>query len=382
MKTLFVLPNAIGDIISALGVAHKLKDEGEVIWTVSPNAAATIPFLEQEGFTCSELPIRKIRRMNDWNAPTETMRRTTTDYLESLQKSGPFDRVINLHLTRSASLLSGSVDAAQYLGPAINESRIHGDPWSDFILSSIHFGVLPYIDVPTRYSLIAGLTKTAQPNFKSIQYKPHDHLIVFQPSGGWKSKTLSAKKAAAIADELAANGNVVITGSPSEEDYLADIRSNMSETSLPFTPGPLRRCIELIAQASCVVTTDTWTLHTAAALGTPFVSLLGPTRTFTQGSGIGVSNDEEPSWSANNDQSLEALNLSDIKIAFQHLMDKKEITGLELANSVLWSYEDTYPQPIRPLSCTGKLSEKQLFSWARFIAFANLVKENSCGTTL
>ena len=105
MKTLLVLPNAIGDVICGIGIARDFAAQGELHWIVNESAASLIDHL---GFNRITPPSDLVRRRADRGAPTEILWRLTEDFLISLHSGGPYDLVLNPHLSRPASLMAGA----------------------------------------------------------------------------------------------------------------------------------------------------------------------------------------------------------------------------------------------------------------------------------
>jgi heptosyltransferase-2 len=106
-------------------------------------------------------------------------------------------------------------------------------------------------------------------------------FVVLCPGANRKAKRWPAERFAAVADELATRHGlaVVATGSPAEQSVVAAV---IAATRTPVlnlidrgvTLGGLKG---VIAQARLMITNDTGPRHVAAALGTPTVSLFGPT---------------------------------------------------------------------------------------------------------
>ena len=107
------------------------------------------------------------------------------------------------------------------------------------------------------------------------------HFAIINPGGNNPAKRWPAERFARLADHLSSTHRlrVLINAAPAESE-LADEISGLAETS----PANLARCGQTIgslkaitARARLMVTNDTGPRHIAAALGTPLVSLFGPT---------------------------------------------------------------------------------------------------------
>lgn len=379
MKTLLVLPNAIGDVVCGLGIAHLLRAAGEVVWIVSHSAGGIERVMREEGFDCLVTPAGRVKRMAEFGAPVETLRAETKRFLEEVKCRGPFDRVINPHFSLAASRMAGAVEASERFGPSAGR-QLYSDTWSDFIASSILQGVLPDISVPERYSLVARMHPVPLPRFESRPRSDHGETIVLQPGSGWPSKALSIRQAARIADRLSEIAPVMLTGSPREAEYLDAVRANSRASLVEFVPGRIEAALEALRSARLVVTTDTWALHAAAALETPALALLGPTRIHGGRIAWGLAPDQEATWRKSDDGSLERISPEDVGlVAAQIIGAEKTIDARISAGTIVWRPEGRFLSPHRRLTCRGPLSERRVFAWARGKAFSDIVLETRSG---
>lgn len=372
VKTLFVLPNAIGDVICGLGAAHVFREEGPVTWALNPSAAVMAPILEREGFDVVIPPVNRVRRMRQFGASVESAWATADAFLAGLRDRGPYARVVNPHLTRAASLIAGAIECGDYRGPALRNPLV-SDPWSDFFIGSVARQIPYDIEAASRFALIAGLPSAVSPRFRSLRSRP-ENGIVLQPGAGWPSKSLAGAQAARIADCLGALAPVAIIGSPAEKPLLDEIRSLTTKTPASCAPCPLLEALEKISSALCLVTTDTWAMHAAAAMNVPFVALLGPTRFMARGRGIALSPDEEPSYQSRGESGLEKIPEEDVVRAVRALTAGESKGELESARSIAWDCSGELPSPCRPLSVSDKRAERRVFAWARTRAFSRLVE--------
>ena len=104
---------------------------------------------------------------------------------------------------------------------------------------------------------------------------------VLNPGGNNPAKRWPPDRFACIADHLqAAHGlRSVLNGSPAERELLETIAraSHVQPAILPDHGSTLRTLKPVVRGARLMVTNDTGPRHVAAALGTPVVSLFGPT---------------------------------------------------------------------------------------------------------
>ena len=117
--------------------------------------------------------------------------------------------------------------------------------------------------------------------------------VVLVPRTTWESKCWPVERWSALGDALAEDGHrIILMGSSSEAGAIERVASNMRSAPL-MLPGSLtfRQSAALIARASLCISSDTAPMHIAAAVGTRYVSLFGPTppRRYAPLAGRGLS---------------------------------------------------------------------------------------------
>jgi ADP-heptose:LPS heptosyltransferase len=119
-------------------------------------------------------------------------------------------------------------------------------------------------------------------------------FIVVAPLTTWVSRNWPEERFAELGDRLARDTGcrVVMIGSPKERSIVEQIAARM-ETNPVRAAGlfGFRGMAALIARASVLVSGDTGPMHVAAAVGTPYVALFGPTPVLGRAPlvGVGVS---------------------------------------------------------------------------------------------
>ncbi len=99
------------------------------------------------------------------------------------------------------------------------------------------------------------------------------------PLTTWRSKCWPEERWSALGDALAKEGKqVVLIGSPTEREAIQRVASAMQSRAVTLA-GLLsfREAAALTARAALCVSSDSGPMHVAAAVGTPYVSLFGPT---------------------------------------------------------------------------------------------------------
>ena len=106
-----------------------------------------------------------------------------------------------------------------------------------------------------------------------------DRYILLSPGGGWRSKCWPPERFGQLTQQIRNSLNLrcVLNYGPGEENLVQAIKSASGNADpCPFS-GPLEKLMTLARNALCIVGGDTGPLHLAVALGTPSVSIYGPT---------------------------------------------------------------------------------------------------------
>jgi heptosyltransferase-2 len=108
-----------------------------------------------------------------------------------------------------------------------------------------------------------------------------DRVAILNPGGNNPAKRWPAARFAALADALRDRHGlaVLVNGSPAEAEVVDEVvaRARTGPVSLPAIGGTLGGLKALVRRAALMVTNDTGPRHFAAAVGTPLVTLFGPT---------------------------------------------------------------------------------------------------------
>lgn len=388
IRTLFILPSAIGDVIAGRGVAARLAAEGPVTWVVNELAA---PVIADSGCELIHPPSPLMRRMASFGAPTETLRTIAEKFLARLSTAGPYDRIVQVHLTRAAALMAGAPAGSSGFplrrGPAMGvpphlPEGLISDPWSDFILGSIHHGVSPELAAPARFSLIAALSDVALPEDApfSMPVPPgvdDNGPILLCPAAGWPSKELGPKQAAAIADALTEIGPVELLGAQHDHDLLTAIVSLQKRRPAARRIGPLSKALEAVRSARLVVTADSWPLHAATTANRPTLVLLGSTRVFPRGPrAAALAPAMAADWNAQEDRSIERIDADTVRSVAQSLLLPSPLEPDVIPDALrLWRGTGLHPLPNKPLPSDKETDARLILAWARARGFAAIIRK-------
>ena len=112
-----------------------------------------------------------------------------------------------------------------------------------------------------------------------------DFIVVLSPSGGWESKKCDASKFAEIADAINEKYHakfLILWGPEDYQDAIA-IQSNMKSPSFLAPKTTIREGAALMQKSKLVIANDSGPMHISTAVGTPVLSLHGPTSPRLQG---------------------------------------------------------------------------------------------------
>ncbi|MEQ1793347.1 MAG: glycosyltransferase family 9 protein, partial [Nitrospira sp.] len=104
--------------------------------------------------------------------------------------------------------------------------------------------------------------------------------VAMNVSARWETKRWPVASFAAVATQLAARGigPLVVIGGPDEREASAQMRSMATCPVVDLTgETPIGLLPALLSKACTLITNDSGPMHVAAAVGTPVVSIFGPT---------------------------------------------------------------------------------------------------------
>jgi len=121
--------------------------------------------------------------------------------------------------------------------------------------------------------------------FFSASFSKNDFVIGISPSGGWKSKKCDPIKFAEIADASAQkyNAKILIVWGPGDENDTDDIIGTMKSNTIKAPVTNIIQMASLISQCKILIANDSGPMHISTAIGTPTLSLHGPTDPNLQG---------------------------------------------------------------------------------------------------
>jgi len=155
--------------------------------------------------------------------------------------------------------------------------------------AQLHLEFLKNLGLTARFSelnlTLTDKDKSFADNFFSENFNPDDFVVGISPSGGWQSKKCDPVKFAEIADAVIQkyNAKVIVVWGPGDKAEADKIVELMKEKALLAPPSQIREMAALMFKCKIVIANDSGPMHIAVAIGTPVLSLHGPTDPKLQG---------------------------------------------------------------------------------------------------
>ena len=276
-KILLIKPSALGDVVHALPIAHLLKrrfPEAKLDWLIS---RPLIDLVEHHPAVDGVLPFQR-NRGAAWG-----VHRKSAKALAGRLRDGKYDLVLDLQ-----GLLRSGWMARQTKAPVRVGFASAREGATVFYTHRVDAGdrerhaVERNLDLAEAVGCDRGPVQFDLPNFDADTSAVHalleplngEPFAVLLPGTNWQSKRWPAEHFATLADLIASKLGlrVVIAGS----DDAADAAKLINGLNL-VGKTRLRPLVQLLRQASLVVSNDSGPMHLAAALGRPLVAPFGPT---------------------------------------------------------------------------------------------------------
>ncbi len=283
-KVLILKPSSLGDVVSALPVLAGLRrtfPHAHIAWMVTPGCA---PILDgQEGL--DEIILfdrRRFGRIGRSPGPTRdfitfcrNLRRRRFDWVIDLQglfRSGFFARVTG------AAVRAGFADAREFAGifytHPINVQAEHTVARNIALVRELG------IDADEN-DLTLTVTQEANAfveSFMTEQGLRRGQYLIIAPGTRWATKLYPRRHWRKVVAELSRDVPIVLTGSDDDGELCDNLTGDNSKVFNLAGQTTLPQVVALIASAGAVVCCDSSANFIAPAVGTPFVTLIGPTR--------------------------------------------------------------------------------------------------------
>ncbi len=281
---LIVKLSAIGDVIHALPVAHALKQtypNARITWVVEKPAYDLLT---------NNPDIDEIIIFDKPKFKSLTGLLSNGYKFSKLLKSHNFDLAIDLQgLFKSAAIsyLSGAPKRLVYcnareLSDKIGQ-RICGDHENGHIVDRYldvakHLGCnIDPVEFPMNITEVEARKAEAIANHAGLRLE--NPYVVLAPGTNWPSKCWPTPHFAKLADKLYDKNIIpVIIGGPNDQQLAQDIITNTRIPPIDLTgKTSLKQLAYLIKKSQAFVGGDTGPMHLAVTVGTPIVTMFGPT---------------------------------------------------------------------------------------------------------
>jgi len=283
-RALIIKPSSLGDVVTALPVLHGLRrtfPAAHIAWLVTPGCSGVLA--GQRGLDEAILfDRRRFGRIGRAGAPT----RAFVDFCRDLHHRR-FDWVIDLQgLFRSGflALVTGAAVRAGFakareLAPLFYTHTV--DPAAEHTVDR-NIELVRALGVDARgEDLVLTVTPDARASVNSALAEAgidQAGYFLLVPGTRWTSKLYPLRRWREVAASLARERPVVLAGSPDERALCAQVAAAAAGVVNLAGRTALPELVALVASAACVVCCDSAASFIAPAVGTPFVTLIGPTR--------------------------------------------------------------------------------------------------------
>lgn len=176
--------------------------------------------------------------------------------------------------------LRGRKYAYNYFGPS-ERSKWHNAILHLKVLEKFGFS---FSNQNLLYNINQESLDYAQKYFENT-FAQNDFVVGICPTGSWASKKCDAIKFAEIATELVNKYKakiLILWGKGDEKDSL-DVKNLLNEKAILAPDTSIQQMAALISKCKILVANDSGPMHISTAIGTPVLSLHGPTAPHLQG---------------------------------------------------------------------------------------------------
>lgn len=272
-KILIIQPRRIGDVIVTTPVIDALRErfpDARIDFLVEPGMAPVLEgypglterlVFEKSRFLRWALDIR--RRRYDWVLDFMNNPRTAqlTWFSGAPLRAGfrvPFWSLAYTHLAdrpaRPTYAVQSKFGLLRRLGLVLPD------------------GVLP------RLTLSPGDFAGAQDWWDAQKLENYAQRVAVLPAHRHAIRQWPPEKFRALVERLARPGRAfLLFGGPGEEEFLRSLAGHFKAHVFVIPPGPLRQAAALLSRCHAAATNDSGLMHLAVAVGTPTVTVYGPT---------------------------------------------------------------------------------------------------------
>ncbi len=274
-RLLIVRLGALGDIVHALPVAAAIRrawPRARIDWVVDERYRAVLSLVRGLDHVIEV-------RTNGWPAAIPALRRARYDFaidLQGLLKSAVLARASGARrvIGFGAGHLREGAARMFYTDAVTPAAGLHVIGKNMAMLAAIGVG-----DDRREFPIDAPDTGIDARVRSVLGIAPGARYAIINPGAGWPNKQWPPERLGATARHLSARHamkSVVLWG-PREQALAGEVAAASGGSAVVAPETTLADLVGLCRAAGLIVSGDTGPLHLAAALGTPAVSLFGPT---------------------------------------------------------------------------------------------------------
>lgn len=279
-RVLIIMPSWVGDVVMATPVLRLLRaqrPEAKIIALMRPGLDALLNGLE----TIDEMIVDDMRGIVGVFLAASRIRAHSPNVGLLLPNS--FRSALVLRLARVPVRIGYGRDRRRFLlTHAITAGDIHSPrPMVGYYLDLAAAAL--ETSLPGQPRLELAVTEADHAEGERLLHDVDGSFVLLNPGANKEAKRWPAERFGEVGTRLAneLNVRIVVTGSPKERGVVERVIALCDTSSPPInlvergvTLGSLKAVVQ---RASLLITNDTGPRHIAAALGTPIVSLFGPT---------------------------------------------------------------------------------------------------------
>ncbi|HSB20896.1 MAG TPA: glycosyltransferase family 9 protein [Anaeromyxobacteraceae bacterium] len=270
-RILVIRYSALGDVVLATSVLDPLRErfpDARIEWVCDPAFAPLLEGLPQ---------IAQVHHLGrEGPAPALVLR-------ERLWRR--FDLALDLQNKLRSRLVAGAASARRIVfrrrspGQALLAVLGSDRPLVRAHATQLYAEALAPLGVAGPGPMHVHLSRTAQAVAADALERVRAPAVALAPGARWATKRWPAERFAAVADALAAQGaSIVLAGGPGDRDAFAAFRAAArAPVAADLSPLPVDALAAALARVQLLVACDSGPVHLAGAVGTPALSLFGPT---------------------------------------------------------------------------------------------------------
>lgn len=281
MRILIVRLSSLGDIVHAIPVAAALRDAfptARIDWLVETRFS---PMLDL-------IPIIDRKVVVDFQ--TCIGHHSVVSVTRTLRAS-QYDCVLDVQGLYKSALLARLSNARRVIGFSSNHVR---ERWAAMLYTERHtpldsghriqknLSLLTALDVYERiphFPIASVRSELPQLNRSSLGISKNDPFAAVCPGSSWPNKRWPPERFGRLAQLLFERFSLrsTILRGPGEESLAHMVAASSQGAARVSPPTSIRDVVAIMREASLVVACDSGPMHIAAAVGTPVVSIHGPT---------------------------------------------------------------------------------------------------------